>query len=172
MGSWPRTWARRSLSSGKQSTGRRRAAPGAAALAELDLLKWIRWQHALGRKVADAETDVAQAVGCTREAIQKWRAELPKALGAAFVREQLALAERIGALEGPADGRADHGPPDSDLEFAHMVWTTLFNHRPMDSDRGHVLCIASASLERDLSTIAERRRAAVAKRRVAKSEDK
>ena len=65
----------------KTSTGRRRAAPFAAAEAELDLLKWIRWQHGLGRKVADAETDVAQAVGRTREAIQKWRAELPKVFG-------------------------------------------------------------------------------------------
>jgi hypothetical protein len=153
-------------------TGRRGAAPGTAARAKLDLLKWIRWQHGIGRKVADAETDVAQAVGCTREAIQKWHAELPKVFGEAFVRDQLALAERIGALEGPADGRADHRPGDSERELGLMLWTTLVNHRPFDSDLGHVLCMASANLDRDLSKIAERRRAAVAKRRVAKSEDK
>jgi hypothetical protein len=155
----------------KTNTGRRRAAPGAAALAELDLLKWVRWQHGLGRKVADAETDVAQAVGCTREAIQKWRAELPKVFGAAFVRNELELAQDIGEFEA-RQIRAGRWPANGVLELDDVLQLILSDDLPWASDRGHELCMGWACFDRDLSEIAERRRAAVAKRRVAKSGDK
>jgi len=134
----------------------------------VDLLSWTRWQHGLGRKVADAETDVAQAVGCTREAIQKWRTELPKVFGEVFVRDRLGLAERIGALEARGDGQADHQRSESLLRL--VLQST--DPRALESDHGHILWLASANLDRNLTEIAERWRAAVAKRRVAKSEDR
>jgi hypothetical protein len=130
--------------------------PYDATEGELDMLLWTRWQHGLGRRVADAETDVAQAVSCTREAVQKWRAKVSEVFGPDRVRDRLKAAELVGRHEARAGGRG----------------LGMADYRPWQSDGHFALYMTSILLERDLGRIAARRRAAVAKRRVAKSEDK
>jgi hypothetical protein len=136
----------------KTKTGRRREAPYEIARAEFDILKLIEFEHGRGRKMADAETDAAQAIGCTREALQKWRTELCKAFGEERVRVGLTIARTIGRMEAEAGGSVDY--------------------RPWESDENHLLWISSKNLRRELGPIVERRRAAMAKRQVPKVEDK
>lgn len=130
----------------QRKVGRRRRAPELAAYAELELLRWIRWQHGLGRKVADAEDEVARECRLTREAVQRWRSELPKVYGEHRVRRALQLAERVGRYE--RSGR---------------TWTEI-NRR--ESDDNEMLCQAASGLERDLDTLIWMRGVAIAKRRL------
>ncbi len=83
----------------KRKLGRRRIAPHDAATAELGILTWIRWQHGLGRKVADTEAQAAAAVGCTPTSFQRWRVELRKIFPSTFIGHRLDYAEEQGRLE-------------------------------------------------------------------------
>jgi hypothetical protein len=129
----------------KSGVGRRRAEPFQAADAEFDLLKYIRWQHGRGRKVADAEAEVAQAVGCTIDAIRKWRTEIVKVFGERRVHWHLMLAEAVGIVETRLG---------DDVDF-----------EPWESNAGHWLWLASQQIPRDIHPVVARRRHAIAKRR-------
>lgn len=122
-------------------TGARRGAiRHLIAEAEFRLLIWIRYQHGLGRKVIDAEEEVGEAIGCSRDTIHNWLKELIKVYGAQHVHSRLYGAQMIGELE------ARSGP-------GALPW-------PWSSDQGHALAMQSLGLERDLQSIAASRHAA------------
>ena len=123
-----------------EDCARRGAIRHLIAEAEFRLLISIRYQHGLGRKVIDAEEEVAEAVGCSRDTIHNWLKELIKVFGAQRVHSRLDGAQMIGELE------ARSGP-------GALFW-------PWSSDRGHALAMQSLGLERDLQSIAASRRAA------------
>jgi hypothetical protein len=77
-------------------TGRKRKYPYLSAVAELQMLAWMRCEKGLGRKVRDAEEDLADAVGRSRETFRQWRRSLPKVFGEMLVRDVLDTAERYG----------------------------------------------------------------------------
>ncbi len=83
----------------KAKTGRRRASPALVVRAEYAILKWIRWQYGRGRKLAEVEAEVANALNCTPTLFPKWKTELGKLYGAGFVRDSLVEAERLGRAE-------------------------------------------------------------------------
>jgi hypothetical protein len=132
----------------QRKAGRRGMAPHEAARAELGLLKWVRWQHGLGRKVGEAEAEVAAAACCTVAAIQKWPTELAKVYPPEHIRLKLKQAEDVGRRE--AEG-----------------WSLR------DADNmTYELLRAWGGLRRDLSELVKSRRAAISSRHVAKSRDR
>ncbi|MDR3529210.1 MAG: hypothetical protein P4L90_01445 [Rhodopila sp.] len=133
---------------------RRRALPHRAADAEFQLLKWIRYQRGLGRKVLDAEADVAHAAGCSRAAIAKWPRELAKVHGKLRITLQLELAEEVGRLEATG-----------------QTWEFL-DAFAFSSNRTHDVWLTAIGLKRDVAQLGRQRLEAIGKRSTGKSEGK
>jgi len=123
---------------------RRRLAPHVSAAIERQMLMWVRWQHGIGRKVCDAENELADQVGLSPQTIRKWRTELFKVYGESVVRSHLERAEAIGRTQAEGEDFANF--THLDPEAARELWT------------------ASFCLQRDLSMLVERRKRAIAKR--------
>ena len=127
-----------------QKTGkRRRLAPHVSAAMELKMLMWVRWQHGLGRKVSEAEQDLADQVKLTPQTIRKWLAELFKVYGKPVVRSLLERAEAIGRTEAAGDDF---------VNFSHL-----------DPKTARELWTASFCLQRELPLLVEMRKKAIAK---------
>jgi hypothetical protein len=134
-----------------RKTGKRRGvAPQQSAQVELRMLMWVRWQHGLGRKIYDAETELEVRAEVSRQAIRKWPAELGKVYGKAKVASALERAEAIGRAEKLGKDRAN------------------FSHEPLEHQFG--LWSVSWWIERDLSILVKKRNAATAKRSSNRSE--
>jgi hypothetical protein len=92
----------------------RGANPSRAREAEKWAWMWIYMQKGSGRRIADAVAEVAQAVGRSTDAVQKWReqwearetehAEGDAAAGKRAVKRQLEQARALGAQNGPQSG--------------------------------------------------------------------
>jgi hypothetical protein len=130
----------------QRKKGRRRAQPHRTAQAERELLVWIRYQHGFGRRVADAEAEVANATGCTREAIAKWPRELAKVYGKGVLHTALALAEEVGRIEASGANWEDYDILAFHSAPYHFIWLTF------------------KTLKRELAPLAQQRREATAKR--------
>jgi len=75
----------------------RRKIPLDTAEAQLDLLMWIRWQFGRGRLEYEARGEVAEAVGLSPAAIQKWRLSAKKSFD--NVDELMDRAKAIGRAD-------------------------------------------------------------------------
>jgi hypothetical protein len=127
--------------------GRRRALPYTAAECELRMLMWIRFEKGKGRRVSDAEMDVARVVGVSPKVFTDWRRELPKVFGRAKVERLLQIAEAVGeAADNPG-------------------WTTDRSGNPILVNGRPLLWTEVAMVPRDLGPIAERLKGARRKRR-------
>jgi hypothetical protein len=120
---------------------RRRLAPHVSAEIELLMLMWVRWQHGRGRKVSEAEAELADQVGLTPQTIRKWPKELFKVYGESAVRSYLERAEAIGRTEAAGE---DFG------NFYHL-----------DHERAQELWSASWRLQRDLPMLVNIRNEAI-----------
>ena len=95
----------------ERNSGRRGEAPELSAKADLGVLKWIRWQHGLGRTVEDALEAAAEVLGITSSAIKQWPKRLEKVFGEERVASELELAEKVGRWE--AEGKTIRDLPTS-----------------------------------------------------------
>ncbi len=113
--------------------GRRGGRPYDTAWAELSMLMWVRWQHGRGRRVADAEAELATTLNSTPATIQKWRTELPKVFGEKQVARALDNAERLGRVEAAKEAglpEAEATNSGDDPEGFH--WAVANTPRSLD----------------------------------------
>ena len=138
--------------------GRRGKGPYDRALAELRMLMWVRWQHGLGRRVAEAKAELSEAAGrLTPGAFDKWEKELSKVYGKEYVQRKLQSAECMGRF----DAARKAGVPEAEamglakgadgVDFRD--WAFLYTPRSLDA-------------------VVALRRSGTGKRRILKSGDK
>jgi hypothetical protein len=128
----------------RKTAGRKGAAPHIVGEAKLRLLMWIRYQHGLGRKISEAQAEVASQIGRTYEAISKWYRDACDLFGGEYVASLLDIAQRIGRWRKDPDANTVVGNKE-----VPAIWEAL--HK----------------LETDLPKLAETYRLAVTERRIA-----